>query len=136
MANTLKLEIVTPEAKTFSDDVEMVTLPAVEGEMGVYPQHVPLVTQITAGEVVGRKGGHDSFLAVGEGFVEITGNQVAIMTDMAIAAENIDEAKAEEARRRAEARLAERLDDTEAAAVSASLAHSLAQLKVKRRQRL
>jgi len=136
MANTLKLEIVTPEAKTFSDDVEMVTLPAVEGEMGVYPQHVPLVTQITAGEVVVRKGGHDSFLAVGEGFVEITGNQVAIMTDMAIAAENIDEAKAEEARRRAEARLAERLDDTEAAAVSASLAHSLAQLKVKRRQRL
>jgi F-type H+-transporting ATPase subunit epsilon len=132
---TLKLEIVTPEARTYSDDVEMVTLPAVEGEMGVYPQHVPLVTQIMSGEVIVRKDGHDSFLAVGEGFVEITGNRVAVMTDMAISAENIDEAKAEEARRRAEARLAERLDDVEAAAVSASLAHSLAQLKVKRRQR-
>ena len=132
---TLKLEIVTPEARTYSDDVEMVTLPAVEGEMGVYPQHVPLVTQIMSGEVIVRKGGRDLFLAVGEGFVEITGNRVAVMTDMAISAENIDEAKAEEARRRAEARLAEQLDDVESAAVSASLAHSLAQLKVKRRQR-
>ena len=135
MPNTLKLEIVTPEAKTYSDDVEMVTLPASEGEMGVYPQHVPLVTQIVAGEVIVRKGGQDSFLAIGDGYVEITAERVAIMTDMAIAAENIDEAKAEEARRRAEARLAEQIDDAEAAAVSASLAHSLAQLKVKHRQR-
>jgi len=135
MPNTLKLEIVTPEAKTYSDDVEMVTLPASEGEMGVYPQHVPLVTQIVAGEVIVRKGGQDSFLAIGDGFVEITAERVAIMTDMAIAAENIDEAKAEEARRRAEARLAEQIDDAEAAAVSASLAHSLAQLKVRHRQR-
>jgi F-type H+-transporting ATPase subunit epsilon len=132
---TLKLEIVTPEAKTYSEDVEMVTLPAVEGEMGVFPQHVPLVTQIMPGEVTVRKGDREVFLAVGEGFVEITANRVAIMTDMAITAENIDEAKVEEARRRAEARLAEQLDDAESAAVSASLAHSLAQLKVKRRQR-
>ena len=134
MANTLKLEIVTPEAKTYSEDVEMVTLPAVEGEMGVLPQHVPLMTQIVPGEIIVRKDGHDFFLAVGEGFVEITGERVAIMTDMAIRAENVDEAKAEEARQRAEARLAEKLDDEEAAMVSAALAHSLAQLKVKRRQ--
>jgi F-type H+-transporting ATPase subunit epsilon len=134
MASTLKLEIVTPEAKTYSEDVEMVTLPAVEGEMGVFPQHVPLMTQIVPGEVIVRKDGQDYFLAVGEGFVEITGQHVAIMTDMAIRAENVDEAKAEEARRRAEARLAEKLDDEEAAMVSAALAHSLAQLKVKRRQ--
>ena len=134
MANTLKLEIVTPEAKTYSEDVEMVTLPAVEGEMGVFPQHVPLMTQIVPGEVIVRKEGRDHFLAVGEGFVEITGERVAIMTDMAIRAENVDEAKAEEARHRAEARLAEKLDDEEAAMVSAALAHSLAQLKVKRRQ--
>jgi len=134
MANTLKLEIVTPEAKTYSEDVEMVTLPAVEGEMGVFPQHVPLMTQIVPGEVIVRKDNCDYFLAVGEGFVEITGERVAIMTDMAIRAENVDEAKAEEARHRAEARLAEKLDDEEAAMVSAALAHSLAQLKVKRRQ--
>lgn len=133
MANTLKLEIVTPDAKTYSEDVDMVTLPGVEGEMGIYPMHVPLMTQIVSGEISVRKGGRDYFLAVGEGFVEITANRVAVMTDMAIRAENIDEAKAEEARRRAEARLAEKLDDEQAALVSAALAHSLAQLKVKRR---
>jgi F-type H+-transporting ATPase subunit epsilon len=135
MAAKLKLEIVTPEARTYSEDVEMVTLPGIEGEMGIYPMHVPLMTQIVAGELAVRKDGQDYFLAIGEGFVEITGERVAIMTDMAIKAENIDEAKAEEARRRAEARLAEKLDDEEAALVSAALMHSLAQLKVKRRQR-
>jgi len=135
MAATLKLEIVTPEAKTYSEDVEMVTLPGVEGEMGIYPQHVPLMTQIVPGEVVVRKSGQDYHLAIGEGFVEITGDRVAILTDMAIKAENIDEAKAEEARKRAEDRLSEKLTEEETAMVSAALAHSLAQLKVKRRQR-
>jgi len=134
MSSTLKLEIVTPEAKTYSEDVEMVTLPAGEGEMGVLPNHVPLMAQIVPGEVIVRKDGRDYFVAVGEGFVEITGERVAIMTDMAVQAENIDELKAEEARQRAVARLAEKIDDEEAALVSAALAHSLAQLKVKRRQ--
>ena len=134
MAATLKLEIVTPEARSYSEEVDMVTLPGVEGEMGVFPMHVPLLTQIVSGELVARKNGQDYFLAVGEGFVEITGDRVAIMTDMAIKAENIDEAKAEEARQRAQARLAEKLNDEEAALVSATLARSLAQLKVKRRQ--
>ena len=67
MASTLKLEIVTPEAKTYSEDVEMVTLPGVEGEMGIFPMHVPLMTQIVPGEIAVRKGGQDFFLAVGEG---------------------------------------------------------------------
>jgi F-type H+-transporting ATPase subunit epsilon len=133
MASTLKLEIVTPEGVTYSEDVEMVTLPGSEGEMGIYPNHVPLMTQVAAGEVAARRNGKDDFLAVGEGFVEITGERVAILTDMAVKAENIDEAKAEEARKRAESRLAEKLDDEEAALVNAALAHSLAQLKVKRR---
>jgi F-type H+-transporting ATPase subunit epsilon len=135
MAATLKLEIVTPDAKVYSDDVEMVTLPGVEGEMGIYPQHVPLLTQIVAGEIIARKGGQDFFLAIGEGFVEVTGEHVSILADMAIRAENIDEAKAEEARRRAEARLAENLNDEESAMVQAALTHSMAQLKVKRRQK-
>ena len=135
MAATLKLEIVTPDAKVFSEDVEMVTLPGVEGEMGIYPNHVPLLTQIVPGEIIARKGGKDFFLAIGEGFVEVTGDHVAILADMAIRAENIDEVKAEEARRRAEARLAEHLDDEQTAIAQAALAHSSAQLKVKRRQR-
>ena len=135
MAATLKLEIVTPEGVIYSEDVDMVTLPGVEGEMGIYPMHVPLMTQLAAGEVSVRKNGQDYFLAVGEGFVEITGDHVSILTDMAIKAENIDEAKVEEARKRAESRLTEKLDEEEVANVSAALAHSLAQLKVKRRNR-
>jgi F-type H+-transporting ATPase subunit epsilon len=134
MANTLKLEIVTPEAKIYSEDVELVTLPASEGEMGVYPMHVPLMTQVNSGELVVRKDGQDHFLAIGEGFVEITGDHVAVLTDMAMKADDIDEAQAEQARKRAEARLAEKLGDEEQATVQASLMHSLAQLKVKRRQ--
>jgi len=132
---TLKLEIVTPEAKIYSEDVDMVTLPGVEGEMGIYPMHVPLMTQVVAGEVAVRKGAQESHLAVGDGFVQITGDRVAILTDMAIKADDIDEVKAEEARKRAEARLSEKLSDEEAASVQAALAHSLAQLHVKRRTR-
>jgi len=135
MAATLKLEIVTPEGSTYSEQVEMVTLPGAEGEMGIFPQHAPLMTQVVPGELIARKDGKEYFLAVGEGFVEITAERVAIMTDMAIRAENIDETRAEEARKRAEARLAEKLEGEEAAMVSAALAHSLVQLKVKRRQR-
>ena len=112
----------------------MVTLPGVEGQMGVFPQHVPLMTQMVPGEMIVRKDGHDYFLAVGEGLVEITGDHVSVLTDMAIAAEKIDEAKVEEARQRAEARLREKLSDEEVASVNASLARSLAQLHVKRRQ--
>lgn len=133
MAATLKLEIVTPEAKTYSEDVESVTLPGVEGEMGIFPQHVPLMTQLVAGEITVRKDGQDYHLAVGEGFVEVTADRVAVLTDMAIRAEQINEAKAEEARQRAEARLSERIDDEETARVNASLAQAVAQLRVKRR---
>ena len=132
---TLKLEIVTPEAKVYSEDVDMVTLPGVEGEMGIFPMHVPLMTQLVSGEVSVRKNGQDFFLAVGEGFVEVTGERVSILTDMAIKAESIDEAKAEEARKRAEARLAEKIDEEDVATTKAALDHALAQLKVKRRGR-
>lgn len=132
---TLKLEIVTPEAKIYSEDVDMVTLPGVEGEMGIFPMHIPLMTQVAAGEICARRNGQDHYLAVGEGFVEITGERVAILTDMAIKADDIDEARAEEARKRAEARLAEKLSDEETVSVQAALLHSLTQLNVKRRQR-
>jgi F-type H+-transporting ATPase subunit epsilon len=135
MSSTLKLEIVTPEGTAFSEDVEMVTLPGVEGEMGILPQHVPLMTQMVPGEMIVRQNGQDRFLAVGEGLVEITGDRVAILTDLALSAEKIDEAAAEEARQRAQARLRERLSDEEVASVNAALARSLAEIRVKRRQR-
>jgi F-type H+-transporting ATPase subunit epsilon len=135
MANTIKLEIVTPEAKIFSDDVDMVTLTGSDGQMGILPQHMPLMTQLVAGEIIAQKGPDTIFLAVGDGFVQVTGDRVAILTDMAIEADNIDEAKAEEALRRAEARLAEKISDEEAARVQAALMHATTQLKVKRQRR-
>jgi F-type H+-transporting ATPase subunit epsilon len=134
MASTLKLEIVTPDGTIYSEDVDMVTLPGVEGEMGVFPQHVPLMTQMVPGELIVRKSAQDYHFAVGEGLIEITTDHVAILTDTALAAEKIDEAKVEEARKRAEARLQEKLSDEEVASVNASLARALAQLKVKRRR--
>ncbi len=135
MPDTLKLEIVTPDGTVYSEDVEMVTLPGVEGQMGVYPRHVPLLTQMVPGELIVRKDAHDYFLAVGEGVIEIMADHVAVLTDMAIAAEKIDESKVEEARNRAEARLQEKLSDEQVASTNASLARSLAQLQVKRRHR-
>ncbi len=135
MAETLKLEIVTPDGTVYSEDVDMVTLPGVEGQMGIYPRHVPLMTQMVPGEITVRKSGADYYLAIGEGLIEVTADHVSILTDMAIAAEHIDEAKAEEARRRAEARLQEKLSDEEVASVNSSMARSLAQLHVRRRHK-
>jgi F-type H+-transporting ATPase subunit epsilon len=134
MANTLKLEIVTPDGPVYSEDVEMVTLQGVEGQMGILPQHIPLITQLEPGEMIVLKGGREDYLAVGHGLVEVTAESVAILTDMAVAVESIDEAKAEEARQRAEARLRDKISDEEVASVNASLARSLAQLHVKRRR--
>ena len=136
MPNTHKLQTVTPEGIVYSENVEMVALCSVDGRIGILPHHIRPMTQMLPGDVMVRNEGRDQFLAVGEGMVEVTGDSVAIATDMAIAAETIDEAKAEEARQRAEARLREKLSDEEVASVNASLARSLAQLHVKRRRRL
>ncbi|MGH8141649.1 MAG: F0F1 ATP synthase subunit epsilon [Steroidobacteraceae bacterium] len=135
MANTLKLEIVTPEAKTFSDDVDTVTLTGSEGEMGILPQHMPLMTELVAGEVTAHKGNQSIHLAVGDGFVQVTGDRVSILTGMAIQADNIDEAAAEQARQRAEERLQQKLSDEDAVIVQTMLAHALTQLHVKRRHK-
>ncbi len=132
---TLRLEIVTPEARTYSEDVDMVVIPGIEGEMGVLPQHVPLMTQLTPGALkVTRKGQQDLYLAVGEGFVEITQERVSVLTDMAIEESAIDESAAEKAVERAQAAIKNKdLGAEENAAVLASLNKSMAQLHVKRR---
>ncbi len=135
MAATIKLEIITPEARTFSDNVEMVTLTGLDGEMGILPQHMPLMTQLVEGEIIAKKDGETIFLAVGNGFVQVTGDRVAVLTDMAVRAENIDEAAAEQARQRAQARLAEKLTNEEAAAVQASLSYATTQLRIKQRHK-
>ena len=137
MADTLKLEIVTPESVIYSEEVEMVTLPGSEGETGIYPNHVPLMTKVQAGELVVKRSGAEEILAVGEGFAEITGDHVAILTDNAIDSADIDEAAAEEAKDKAEQRLAEGGDMTEeeAKALNQAILYSAAQLKAKRHRR-
>jgi F-type H+-transporting ATPase subunit epsilon len=136
MAKKLKLQIITPDATVYDEEVDIVMLPTVEGQIGILPQHIRLMTAMVRGEMIVRKDGHADFLAVGEGLVEVTGDRVSILTDMAIAVENIDEAKAEEARQRAEAQLRDKLAAEEVASVNAALARSLTQLHIKRRRRV
>jgi F-type H+-transporting ATPase subunit epsilon len=132
----LKLEIVTPEGRVYQDDVDMVVLPGSEGELGVYPAHVPLMTQLAPGEVRILKDGKQTELVVGSGFAEITQTQVSVLTDSALEDESIDENVTEEAIRRAEAALKDKsLASEELAEAEAALARSLAQLRFKRRRR-
>jgi len=132
---TLRLEIVTPEAKAYSEDVEMVVLPGTDGELGVYPQHVPVLTTLKPGELRVFKDGRETSLAVGEGFAEITGESISVLTDMALESSAIDEAAAEAAVARAQAAMKEDHVAQDVASIRASLQKALAQLHVKRRQR-
>lgn len=132
---TLKLEIVTPEAKIFSQDVEIVYVPGVDGELGILPKHIPLMTMIKPGELRVTSNGQDTFMAVGEGFVEVTAESVTVLTDMALEEQAIDMGVAEAAVKRAqEALKSDHLSREEVASVQASLQKSLAQLHVKRRR--
>ena len=134
----LKLEIVTPEARIFSDDVDTVVLPGFEGEMGVLPSHAPLVTTLKPGELRYTKGGKTIEMAVGEGLVEVTGTTTRVLTDMAIHADAIDEQAVEEAITRAHKSLADLKpgeQQEEVAAVMAMIQRSTAQLHLKRKRR-
>ena len=133
---TLKLEIVTPEKVVYSDNVDGVVIPGVEGEMGIYPMHIPLMTILLPGELVVTIGSKKLFLAIGEGFVTIDQTSVKVITDMAIESNEIDEAAVEAAVKRAEETMARKEDVSaeESATMQAILAKSLAQLKVKRRR--
>ncbi|HEX2457629.1 MAG TPA: ATP synthase F1 subunit epsilon [Vicinamibacterales bacterium] len=135
MAPTLKLEIVTPEAIAISEDVELVTLPAVDGQIGIYPEHVHLITQMVPGELIATRAGRESVIAVGEGLVAVSGDRVEILTDLAIRAEDLDAAKIEEARKRAKARREEKVADESVAALNASVVRSLTRLPIHKRRR-
>jgi F-type H+-transporting ATPase subunit epsilon len=133
------LEIVTPEARIYSDTVDSVVLPGSEGELGILPAHAPLVTTLQCGELRLTKGGKIITMAVGEGLVEITGSNTRVLTDMAIDADAIDIKAAEEAIARAQSTI-ETLKagggdmDEEIAATMALIQRTTAQLHVKRRR--
>jgi F-type H+-transporting ATPase subunit epsilon len=133
---TLKLEIITPQAKIFEGDVDSVLLPGAEGDMGILPKHEALVTELKAGELHIVAKGQTQILAIGEGFAEITGDSVGVLTDGAVNEKEIDEQAAEAAVKRAEELLkSASLAGEELEATQASLARSLVQLNVKRRRR-
>ncbi len=135
MADTLQLEIVTPEAVIYSEAVDMVTLPGSEGETGIYPNHVPLMTKVQAGELIAKKAGSEEILAVSEGFAEITGDHVSILTDNAANSADIDETTAEEARAKAEKRLKKGdISEEEAKILNQAILYSAAQIRAKRRR--
>ena len=134
MAEKIHFDLVSPERMLLSEDVDMVTLPGSEGELGVYPKHVPVLTTLKPGELRVLKNGRETSMAVGEGFVEIKADAVSVLTDMALEAEKIDIASAEAAVERAKAAMKEDLGKEEVAAIQASLQKALAQLQVKRRR--
>jgi F-type H+-transporting ATPase subunit epsilon len=131
----LHLKIVTPERVTFDALVEMVTLPSVEGELGILPHHANLMARLAPGELRVKRGGKIEILAVGDGFVQVTNNTLTILTDLAVDEKEIDEKAVEQAKQRAEKALEDKLSNEEYAETWAVLKKSLAQLKVKRRHR-
>ena len=135
MPDTIKIVVVTPDAKALEADVDMVTLTGIDGEMGILAGHMPLMTQLVAGEIILKRGSENTRFAVGDGFVQVTGEKVAILTDMAVSSDNIDETKAQEALQRAQARLSEKVSDEEVVALQAAIVNANVQLKVKRANR-
>ncbi len=134
MANTLLLEIVTPDRLVVSEQVEMVTAPGVEGEFGVLPGHTPFLTLLKFGEIRYRVGGEDRFMAVSWGFAEVLPQRVTIMVETAEMAGEIDLARADEARTRAEERLARKeVEDIDVPRAQAAMARSMVRLRVARK---
>ena len=134
----IRTDIVTAERLVFSEDADIVIVPGIEGEMGILPHHAPLMTMIKPGEVLVRKGTEEYYLAVSGGFLEVTPDHVTILADAAERADEIDIARAEAAKKRAEDRILHRTaEEVNVANAEAALRRALARLKVaeKRRQR-
>jgi F-type H+-transporting ATPase subunit epsilon len=134
---TINLDIVTAEQLVYSDDVDIVVAPGIDGELAVLPHHAPLMTMLQPGELRVRKGGEEIFMAITGGFLEVRPDRVTILADAAERAEDIDAARAEEAKRRAEERLSGKIAESDMARAEAALRRSLLRLRVaeKRRRR-
>jgi F-type H+-transporting ATPase subunit epsilon len=127
---TIKLEIVTAERSVFSDDVDIVIAPGTQGQLGILPHHAPLMTTLSAGELIARKNGNEYTLAIGGGYMEVRSDRVIVLADAAERAEEIDIARAEAAKRKAQERLAHPTSREEAFAAEAALHRALARLEV------
>ena len=135
MSSALTFEIITPEKVTYTGQALSITLPTAAGQITVLPGHIPLVSPLVAGEVIIRDGKSEAYFAVSNGLAQINASNIKILTSSAEQAEEIDEARAEQARQRALKLMTERRDDVDYAALSAKIEKELARLKVVRSRR-
>ena len=131
----LTLDIITPQSKVYSGEADEVIVPTVTGEIGILPNHISLFTQILPGELRVKNGGKTDFFAIMGGYLEVTNNQVSVLGDYAIRAEDIEVAKAEQAKIRAEKARQEKVSLEDLATIEADLRRSLLELKVATRRR-
>jgi len=132
---TTRLEIVTAERVVFSEEVDTVIAPGIEGQLGVLPYHAPLMTTLMPGELLVRKGGEEFSLAITGGFVEVRPDRIIVLADAAERVEEIDVARAEEARRRAEERIKAPTTEVDLLRAEAALRRSLMRLQVASRRK-
>ena len=128
--SSIRLDIVTAERAVYSEDVEMVIAPGVQGQLGILPHHTPLMTTLQAGELRIKKDGREVSLAISGGFLEVRPDKVVVLADSAERADEIDVSRAEEAKRRAQERLSEKGKGADEARAEASLGRSMVRLKV------
>jgi len=131
----LRFEIVTAERVVYSDDVDIVVAPGIEGQLGILPNHAPLLTMLQPGEVMVRKEGEETAIFVSGGFLEVMQNRVTVLADVAERVEEIDIARAEEAKRRAEEGLRLRPPEMDLAAAEAALRRAMVRLKIVERKK-
>jgi F-type H+-transporting ATPase subunit epsilon len=132
---TIKLDIVTVERTVFSEDVDIVVAPGVDGEMGILPHHAPLMTTLNPGEIIARKSGQEYVLAISGGFLEVRPDRVIVLADAAERAEEIDIARAEAAKQRAQEELSHPASQLDAARAEAALHRAMARLNVVERKK-
>jgi F-type H+-transporting ATPase subunit epsilon len=133
--STIKLDIVTAERVVYSDDVDIVVAPGVEGQLGILPHHAPLMTMLQPGELRVRKGGEEVSLAITGGFLEVRPDRVIVLADAAERAEEIDIHRAEEAKRRAQEQLRHPTPEIDLARAEVALRRALARIEVVGRKR-
>jgi len=131
----IKLDIVTAERVVFSEDVDLVVAPGVEGQLGILPHHTPLMTMLQPGELRVRKGGEEFFLAISGGFLEVRPDRIIVLADAAERVEEIDVARAEEAKRRAQEQLSQRLPDLDMPRAEAAMRRAITRLEVVERRK-
>jgi F-type H+-transporting ATPase subunit epsilon len=132
----LKLSIMTPECQVYSEEVDMVIAPGIEGQLGILPHHAPLLTALTYGELRVRRGDEEEIFAISGGFLEVQPNHVIVLANTAEHAEEIDLARAKASRRRAEARLRTRTqENVDFARAEAALRRAMTRIKVTKLRR-